>query len=385
MMVKSIIIGNQYKMWSDKLKEANVNIHVIATGAGAGLQNDLWSIPGSSAYLSGCSFPYAPEETTELLGFTPKQFVSEDTAIDLASAAYMKAYKFGGKSPVGVGLTASVASEREHRGDHRVFACVITNDKVLLFNKLIAKGIGEAIDKRKSDGGSCDGLGFYMILDALDLLSLSSDIAAAIRTYKDGTALAKERFFAHPFFSSNGKRLEKPELINTALMSGSFNPPHEGHFGAAKSLSIRDRADVVFEITAEPPHKNALTIQDLLKRAKGLQGYDRLFTSDLPYYLDKAKAFPGTPFVVGADTLIRLFDPKWGKSIQELVDGFCSYGTVFYTIGRQIDGKFITAEDIIQILNDKVDSENCNNLYFLIKDLPGRWDTSSTELRNKLL
>ena len=48
-------------MWSDKLKEAGVSIHVIATGAGAGIQQRLWEIPVSSAYLSGCSFPYAQE------------------------------------------------------------------------------------------------------------------------------------------------------------------------------------------------------------------------------------------------------------------------------------------------------------------------------------
>ena len=44
--------------WKQRIKEAGVNIHVIATGAGAGLQSQLWEVPGSSAYLSGCSFPY---------------------------------------------------------------------------------------------------------------------------------------------------------------------------------------------------------------------------------------------------------------------------------------------------------------------------------------
>ena len=69
---------------------------------------------GSSAYLSGATFPYAPEEQEELLGFMPEHFCSREAAVDLASAAYMKAYRFGGKKPVGVGITASVASEKEH-------------------------------------------------------------------------------------------------------------------------------------------------------------------------------------------------------------------------------------------------------------------------------
>src|SRR5271170_7271281 len=118
-------------MWHDKLKEAGVSIHVIATGGGAGLQQELWSVPGSSAYLSGASFPYAPEEQEELLRFMPEHFCSQEAAIDLASAAYMKAYRFGGKKPVGIGLTASVASSVEHRGEHRVFVCIMTDKKIV--------------------------------------------------------------------------------------------------------------------------------------------------------------------------------------------------------------------------------------------------------------
>jgi hypothetical protein len=96
----------------DDLKDANVNIHIIATGVGAGIQKQLWEVPGSSAYLSGASSPNDQTWQEELLGFTTEQFCSETAAIDLASADYMKAFKFGGKNPVGVGLTASVASEK---------------------------------------------------------------------------------------------------------------------------------------------------------------------------------------------------------------------------------------------------------------------------------
>src|SRR5271157_5673962 len=123
-------------MWQDQLKAAGVSIHVIATGAGAGFQQKLWEVSGSSAYLSGATFPYSAEEQEELLGFIPEHFCSEEAAIDLASAAYMKAYKFGGKKPVGIGLTASVASEHEHRGDHRLDVCIMTNEKVHLFHRL---------------------------------------------------------------------------------------------------------------------------------------------------------------------------------------------------------------------------------------------------------
>ena len=68
----------------EEFKTAGVNIHVIATGAGSGLQNMLWSTPGCSSYFSGASFPYAQEEQEELLGFMPEHFCSEEAAVDLA-------------------------------------------------------------------------------------------------------------------------------------------------------------------------------------------------------------------------------------------------------------------------------------------------------------
>lgn len=366
-------------IWKDALKRANVNIHVIATGAGAGLQKLLWEVPGSSAYLSGCSFPYAPEEQEELLGFMPEHFCSEEAAVDLASAAYMKAYKFGGPHPVGVGLTASVASEKEHRGDHRIFVCVMTDDKVKVFHHTFDKGIGEA--KRHADGESCDNMALTLLMETTEALD-----TAKVLNSSDGTELAMKRFMARPFFSFNGKRLDKlPEGKHQALMSGAFNPPHEGHFGMAKSALDKYNRRVVFEITAEPPHKDALTVQDMLQRAKNLQGYDRIFTRKLPLYLDKAKAFPGMPIVMGADAMVRLFDPKWGKSVPELIEEFADTNTTFYVAERLIDGAPVYYENIIELISTQLNDDQLDLAYEMIRELPGRWNISSTELRKKMV
>jgi hypothetical protein len=366
-------------MWQEKLKQAGVNIHVIATGAGAGLQQQLWQVPGSSAYLSGCSFPYAPEEQEELLGFMPEHFCSEEAAVDLACAAYMKAYKFGGKKPVGVGLTASVASEKIHRGDHRIFICVVTDDKISLFSHLLDKGVGSF--KRKDDGIKADMLGLFMLTESIEIFAASDPKIIYIT---DATEMARARFFAHPFFAANGKRLATlPKNDNYALMSGAFNPPHDGHFGLAQEVLKNRNHRVVFEITTEPPHKDPLSVQDMLKRAKNLQGHDRFFTRKLALYLDKAKAFPGVPLVMGADAAVRLFDPKWGVSIVDLVRQFDELGTIFYVAGREVNGKFIVCDDIIESIQDQLSFTQLKMAIDMMHDIPGRWDISSTELRNK--
>jgi hypothetical protein len=369
-------------MWPYSLKEAGVSIHVIATGAGAGIINQLWSVPGSSAYLSGYSFPYAPEEQQELLGFMPEHFCSQEAAIDLASAAYMKAYKFGGKKPVGVGLTATVASEKEHHGDHRVYCCVMTDNKINLLYYPIQKGRGATY--RLLDGEMCDDFALFALID---ILGLGLNRIDKNIQYIDATELARSQFFKRPFFTANGKRIEAPSsheeysLDYTALMSGAFNPPHDGHFGIVDAMWRDHGMQVVFETTANPPHKAALTVQELLKRAKLLQGHDRLFTQNLPLYLDKARAFPGVPLVMGADAALRLLDPKWGQDPLETFRELDKLGTKLYIVGRNIDGKFVNRASIFKQVPDEISGFYLRNTM----DVEGKWDISSTELRNKVI
>lgn len=354
------------------LKDANISVHVIATGAGAGIQQQLWAVPGCSAYLSGASFPYATEETEELLGFRPKSFCSEDAAIDLASAAYMKAFHLGKKSPVGIGVTATVASATAHRGDNRFHICVMTNDSVRMLSHTLVKGVGE--EARAADGMIVDNTTHLVLLDSIH------NKTAAWATDVSDRALS--RFMERPFFTSSGKRLESlSDPTKYGIMSGAFNPPHEGHFEVAESFSSKAPRKVVFEVTANPPHKSALTVQELLQRAKMLQGHNRLFTSSLPLYLDKARKYPGAAIIMGADAALRMLDPKWGVDVESLLSEFITLGTKFYIMGRMVGDKFTTVRDIMATFagNDKL--LLCGDTLFY--HLRGRVDMSSTELRNK--
>lgn len=366
-------------IWSDALKHAGINIHIIATGAGAGIQQLLWEVPGSSAYLSGCSFPYSNDEQEDLLGFMPEHFCSEEAAVDLASAAYMKAYKFGGKRPVGVGLAASVASEKIHRGDHRIHTCVITNDFVRSIEITLEKGVGK--EKRAQDGKQSDGAGFGLMMNTI----FDVDDAFMRRDQmKDTSALARERFFLHPFFTANGKRLADLPKGKYSLMSGAFNPPHEGHFGIAQAAQEQYHYTTAFEITAEPPHKDALSVQTLLQRAQLLKGYDRLFTGKLPYYLDKARKYPGRPMILGADAMVRMMDPKWGLNLGEMFGEFYNLNTKLFISAREIDGKLMTCESILLDIRDKLPFKDWASAQIIMKPIKGEWNISSTEIREKL-
>jgi hypothetical protein len=118
----------------------------------------------------------------------------------------------------------------------------------------------------------------------------------------------------------------------------------------------------------------------MLKRAKLLQGHDRLFTRDIGLYIEKARAFPHTNLLLGADAMVRILDPKWGLDVSKMLEEFRSLNTGLYVASRIIDGKLVTQKDIAGML-----SPGDAKLYLNVcSPLKGEWDISSTQIRNKL-
>jgi hypothetical protein len=163
-------------------------------------------------------------------------------------------------------------------------------------------------------------------------------------------------------------------------MPGSYNPPHAGHFGMADEFESKYPARVIFNTTVNPRHKAVLSVQDCLKRAKMLQGRDRFFSKDDHLYLDKARNNPGMPILLGADSLIRALDPKWGVPTSKLLEGFKECGTRLYVTGKMIDDKFVSGWDAVSTLHPDLYAKYSG----LFCQVDGRWDISSTEIRNKM-
>jgi len=362
--------------------EQSPRLYIIATGAGAGLQEKVWRVPGCSNFFVGAAFPYATEETQDVLGFTPKQFVSQETAIDLALAAYMRAYK-PGRSAIGVGLTASVASTKAHRGDHRVIVAAFTDHDCIVISAILHKGVGDA--QRQLDGQLADRIAMYAIraisgvgtaqagiewhFIERELRGECSEFATEI-TVIGAMDHARARILAHPYFRADGTRgtLEDIDPKKTMFFPGSFRPFHEGHLRSGEACLVALRrnlywvdgpnhtqlsedaahANLIYVTTVDPVHKEKLSPADMLQRAVGMKGRDFLLSEGDPLYIQKARKFPGCRFAVGADTMDRMLDPSWGVTTEDLVREFHSLGVRFFVPSRLVGDRFLRCQDIIR-------------------------------------
>lgn len=355
-----------------------VRIYLACTGAGAGLQNLLWRVPGISSVLVGAEFPYGEDAFTDFVRFKPEKFCDERAAMDLAMEAYYRAYRFDGNPALGIGLTASVATTKEHRGDHRVYVATFSAERSRILCVTLEKGVG--VIQREVDGETCDLIGVNAILKAVGEDSYcvpAPENVLHVVSLPNADTIASRQFFKHPFFSREGKREEfLPSCFNeedmAALYPGNFFPPHEGHFGVAEAYRRKLSARVVFSVDATAPNRDGLSPAELLQRAKLLKGYDVLFTDQAPLYLDKARRYPGRSILIGVDAFERMLDPKWGPGIAELAKGFIESRTFFHVADRAC------GEGPRTLLEVQIPPEFKGVPCYR---LPGRWDISSTELR----
>lgn len=356
------------------LLNKNVRLGVLGASAGSGFMANLATIPGLTKMFHEAHFPHSKEATSEYLGFVPDNFVCMDTAIEQAMRAYYRAYQPDGKRTIGVGATAAVATNEAHRGEHRVWVGVVTDDLISVYYARFVKGVGEEV--RARDLLACDMLIGEAILQAVGekvTVKLPSNVEFDDYCPDNGTQ-ARILLGKRPYFRIDGQRLTWEHLtqevadFGAGVYPGSFRLPHFGHFGVADEFTKKHRQPVVFAIEVNPPHKEALTAQDMLKRAKMLKGRNVIFTWGAPYYLDKARIFPNTKIILGADAFVSLMDLKWGISVEELQRVFNETGTKLVVPDRMVKGVFTTLDD----LNPPKD--------FPCERLPVRFDVSSSEL-----
>lgn len=166
-----------------------------------------------------------------------------------------------------------------------------------------------------------------------------------------------------------------------ALLPGSFNPLHDGHRLLAAVAGRLLGATVDFELSRSNVDKPELDEAEIERRRKQFAEGERLWITRAATFVEKARLFAGTTFVVGYDTAARLVDPCYYRSdpierdraLAGLMDAAC----------RVIVGGRIDANGQFRVWDERTVHADFRSLFIPLGETDFRVDLSSTELRNR--
>lgn len=165
-----------------------------------------------------------------------------------------------------------------------------------------------------------------------------------------------------------------------ALLPGAFNPLHEAHREIARIAKVRLNCEAHYELSVANVDKPSLDQAEIESRLSQFSQDELVWLTRAPTFLEKSRLFPGVTFVVGADTITRIADPRYhGNSkdalrdaIREIIDRGCK----FLVYGRVIEESF-------RVLSDMHIEEELMGICTEVTEAEFRNDISSTELRRK--
>jgi nicotinic acid mononucleotide adenylyltransferase len=354
------------------------------TGGGSGAIGELLRVPGGSRLLIEAQIPYDQSALEDLLGFDPEQACSADTATAMAQAIRARAARLmpAAADLVGLGATAALVSDRPRRGDHRFHVATASAAGIAHCTVILAKG-------RRDRAGEEELVSAAIVLwlaracgvpapSPQSLLGADEHYAETLAASADpiDRLLAGEidRVTVQP----DGQMLlsAPPPIV---LFPGSFNPMHEGHVLLARIAEELRQQPVAFEISVTNVDKPPLASETVRRRLAQFAWKATVELTRAPTFQEKSRLFPGTTFVIGADTAERLFVQRYygddEARMHAAIDEIARAGSSFLVAVR------LDATGRIRALTDIPVPERYASLFTEIPEHRFRVDKSSSEIR----
>jgi Cytidylyltransferase-like len=354
------------------------------TGGGSGAIGALLRVPGGSRLLIEAQVPYDALALATFLGFAPAQACSADTAIAMAQNVRTRAARLvpAGADLVGLGATATLMSDRPHKGEHRFHIACANAARIAHCTGVMVKG-------RRDRAAEEDLVSRAIVLwlahacgiavpsprSLLDADEHFAETAVATVDIVDQLLAGEfDRVTAQP---DGQLMLSAPHPV--VLLPGSFNPVHAGHVLLAQVAEELRQQPLAFEISVTNVDKPPLAGATVRHRLAQFAWKSPVELTRAPTFVEKSRLFPRTTFVIGADTAERLVAPKYygddevrmGVALEEIANSGGSF-----LVAVRID-----AAGRVRALSDIPVPRRYADLFTEIPEHRFRLDTSSSEIR----
>ncbi len=301
------------------LQARGLRVVMITAGGGSAAIPAIVALPGASAVVLEAVVPSARQATDALLGGPQESYCSSRAARRLAMAAWERCRRHGAEvgAAVGVACTASLATTLPKRGDHRIVVAVQTLGETSVATLSLLKGARSRSEE--------ETIAAAFILARIGAVVGSTSLAeeGLATLLRPGEAMVVDRVPAAEDWQAilagtSGKvrlagaaaGLQRGGPGREAIFPGSFDPLHDGHRAMARIGARITGLPVAYELSIRNVEKPALDFLEIAARAQSFAGAEAWLTS-APTFVEKIALFPGAPFLVGADTFVRLGNPRY--------------------------------------------------------------------------
>ena len=320
---------------------------LAVTGGGSGTLAALLSVPGGSATVLEAHIPYSSDALREFLGSAPSQACSVETARALAMRCFLRARELGGD--FGFAITAALATDRPKRGAHRAhwaFQDTATARSWTCSGEDAADAHrGDAKLRLAAEFGRAARRKEERLVENMGLEALAFSLGIADEPNLAGETATIGRYAEVVL----GLRSHVAERSFRAVLPGAFNPLHDGHRRMREYAARRLGIEVGYELCVANVDKPPLGYFEVQARLSQFAPSDVVVTN-APTFVAKARTLGSVTFLVGADTLARIAEPRYygGTAARDAaIEEMHVLGCKFLVYGRVgADGTFKTAADL---------------------------------------
>ena len=335
---------SEYLETIKKIHNSSFRFVLISSGGGTNAISEILKVPGASNSVLEAYVPYAKESLDHYLLRQPDHYCSLDTTLSMAAKAYSAAKKIDTKTHpkklLGIAVTASLATNYTKKGDHKFFIAIQSHKYSHSFSYQFTKG---ELSRDEEEA--------IVTKYIIDALSGACRISEGVQDQTPNLRIEKVKAEKSWIKLVDGKIefISSSNQIPELIFPGSFNPLHSGHAEMSELAEKKTGLSPAYEICIQNADKPPLSYHEIQRTVLQFsQSFDWVLTK-AGKFSDKAKLFPNSVFIIGADTLTRMLDERFylnRKDMLDQLDLFNSHNINFLVFGRKINKTFISLDSV---------------------------------------